>query len=68
MSTTVPRPPADEQNVLGRRVCQDSRYYSGGTQLGPSEAIDLLLERLIEAERRLARIAHAVRDDERRAA
>jgi len=67
-SSTVHRPPADEQNVLGRRVSQVSRYYNGGAQLGPTEAIDLLIDRLTVAERRLARVAHAIRDDGLRAA
>jgi hypothetical protein len=65
---TVPLRPAEEQDTLGRCIRHVARYYNGGTQLGTTEAFDPLLVRLTEAERKLAKIAHALNGDERRAA
>ena len=65
---TVPLRPAEEHDAVGRSVRHVARYYNGGAQLGTTEAFDLLLVRLTEAERRLAKIAHALSGDERRAA
>jgi hypothetical protein len=53
---TVPLRSVEEQSGLG------------GPLLVTAETIDLLVELLTEAERRLAKIAAAVRDDRGRAA
>ena len=55
--TTVPLRPADEQSVLG-----------GAALPVTAETIELLLELLTEAERKLAGVVAALRDDGRRAA
>jgi hypothetical protein len=57
-----------ERGVTRAQLGQIARFYNGGTQLGTTEAIDLLLVRLTEAERKLAKITHALSGDERRAA
>jgi hypothetical protein len=56
------------ERTLLSRTRQVARFYNGGTPLSPAEAFDLLLERLIEAERSLAKIAHALNGDGGRAA
>jgi hypothetical protein len=43
-----------------------ARYYNSGTPLGTVEAIDLLLGRLLEAERTHAKILHALKGEGRR--
>lgn len=65
---TVTLHPADGHNALGRRVRQVARYYNGGAPLSPDEAIGVVLDRLLEAERTLAKVTFALNGDERRAA
>jgi hypothetical protein len=55
-------PPTLARSAEKTVLDQVARFYNGGTPL------DVLLDRLTEAERRLAKVAHALDDDGRRAA
>jgi hypothetical protein len=58
---------AEEKNVLGR-VHRVARFYNDGVSLPLADAIDLVVDRLTEAERKLAKVANALNGDGRRRA
>jgi hypothetical protein len=50
------------------RVHRVARFYNDGVSLPLADAIDLVVDRLTEAERKLAKVANALNGDGRRRA